>query len=352
MALGAVVWYLPATHSTSNITAAVQSIRQSGFQLLPGRQKGESIISAYFNGLRQAPASLKQYQASIARYYSENRSYLVPLPQATNPAYNLRAAPSLAVPDRSPLLGSFLNDAELLVQQTINAAAVIGALVFALRRRGDPLTRMVGAIGVASFAVLVASRLSGALAADYNSSRLFLQCLFVLSLLEAALIEVVVKRFKARTALGTVLFGGFSLMLVIAFVGNSGLAVPVVGGDPALILSNNGEDHAAFYPETQEKATAAWLAKTVPPSRVIYADYYAQLRLDQFTDLRSGVFVDITPRTIDQHAWVYASTANVVGHRTWGLTSSRVLDIAFPSAFLRQYFDVVYSTGATEIFHR
>ena len=163
MALGAVIWYLPATHSTSNVTAAVQSIRQSGFQLLPGRQKGESIISAYFNGLRQAPASLKQYQASIARYYSENRSYLVPLPQATNPAYNLRAAPSLAVPDRSPLLGSFLNDAELLVQQTINAAAVIGALVFALRRRGDPLTRMVGAIGVASFAVLVASRLSGAL---------------------------------------------------------------------------------------------------------------------------------------------------------------------------------------------
>jgi uncharacterized membrane protein len=149
-----------------------------------------------------------------------------------------------------------------------------------------------------------------------------------------------------------VLFGGFSLMLVIAFVGNSGLAVPVVGGDPPLILSNNGEDHAAFYPETQEKVTAAWLAKTVQPSRVIYADYYAQLRLDQFTNLRSGVFVDITPRTIDQHAWVYASTANVVGHRTWGPTSSGVLDIAFPSAFLREYFDVVYSTGATEIFHR
>ena len=352
MTLAAVVWYLPATHSTSNITGAVQSIRQSGFQLLPGRQKGESIISAYFNGLRQAPSSPKQYQASIARYYSENRSYLVPLPQATDPAYNLRAAPSLAVPDHSPALGSFLNDAELLVQQTINAAAVIGALVFALRRRGDPLTRMVGAIGVASFAVLVASRLSGALATDYNSSRLFLQCLFILSLLEAALIEVVVKRFKAGAALGTVLFGGFSLMLVIAFVGNSGLAVPVVGGDPALILSNNGEDHAAFYPETQEEVTAAWLAKTVPPNRVIYADYYAQLRLDQFTNLRSGVFVDITPRTIDQHGWVYASTANVVGHRTWGLTSSGVLDIAFPSAFLREYFNVVYSTGATEIFHR
>jgi uncharacterized membrane protein len=352
MAAAAAIWYLPATHSTSNITAAAQSIRQSGFQLLPGRHKGESIISAYFNGLRQAPSSPKQYQSSIAAYYADNRSYIVPLPQATDPAYNLRAAPSLSVTDRAPAIGSLLNDAELLVQQTINAAAVIGALVFAFRRRGDPLTRMIGAVGVASFAVLVASRLSGALATDYNSSRLFLQCLFILSLLEAALIEVVVKRLRSRPEVGVLLFGGFSLMLVIAFVGNSGLAVPVVGGDPPLIFSNKGEDHAAFYPDTQEKTTAVWLAHAVPPGRVIYADYYAQLRLDQFTDLRSGVFIDVTPRTIDQQAWVFASTANVVGQRSWGLTSSGVLDITFPSRFLQQYFDVVYSTGATEIFHR
>ncbi len=181
----------------------------------------------------------------------------------------------MTVTDRAPAIGSLLNDAELLVQQTINAAAVIGALVFAFRRRGDPLTRMVGAVGVASFAVLVASRLSGALATDYNSSRLFLQCLFILSLLEAALIEMVVKRLRSRPAVGVLLFGGFSLMLVIAFVGNSGLAVPVVGGDPPLILSNKGDDHSAFYPNTQEKATAVWLAHAVPPGRVIYADYYA-----------------------------------------------------------------------------
>ena len=352
MTAAAVVWYLPVTHSTSNITTAAQSIRQSGLQLLPGRTKGENIISAYFNGPRRTPTSPTQYQSSIARYYAENRSFLVPLPQATAPVYNLRAAPPLSVPDRAPAIGSLLSDAELLVQQTINAFAVIGALVFAFRRKGDPLTRMIGALGVASFAVLVVSRLSGALATDYNSSRLFLQCLFVLSLLEAALIEMVVKRLRSRPAVGLVLFGGFSLMLVIAFVGNSGLAVPAVGGNPPLILSNKGEDHAAFYPNAQEQATAVWLAHAVPPSRVIYADYYAQLRLDQFTDLRQAVFIDLTPQTIDQSAWIFASTANVVGHRTWGVTNSGVLDIVFPSLFLQRYFDVVYSTGATEIFHQ
>jgi hypothetical protein len=148
------------------------------------------------------------------------------------------------------------------------------------------------------------------------------------------------------------LFGGFTLMLVVAFVGNSGLAAPVVGGDPPLVLYNNGEDHAELYQSAQEKATAQWLASAVPRQRVIYADYFGQLRLDQFTDLRAAVFNDVTPRTIDQYAWIFASTTNVVDHRTWGATNSGLVDIVFPASFLDRYFNVVYSTGSTEVFHR
>ena len=351
MAASAAIWYLPATHSTSNITAAAQSIRENGFQLLPGRRKGESIFSAYFNGLREAPSTPLQYERSVSKYYAAHMSYIVPLSAANNPAYNLRAAPPLSLPDRVPLLASVLADAELLVQQMINAFAVLGAFVFSLRRRGSPLSRMVGAIGLVSFVVLAASRLSGALATDYNSSRLFLQCLFVLSILEAALFEILVTRLKSRAWVGPAVFGCFSLMLVIAFLGNSGLAVPLVGGNPPLSLSNKGEDHADIYPSAQEKATAQWLASAMPSQRLIYADYYGQLRLEQFTDLRSAIFIDITPRTIDRNAWIFASTSNTVDHRTWGVTSSGVLDIDFPDAFLDRYFNVVYSTGSTEVFH-
>jgi uncharacterized membrane protein len=320
--------------------------------LLPGRRKGENIFSAYFNGLREAPSSPAQYQSSIASYYAKHLAYIVPLAAANNPAYNLRAAAPPQLPDRSPSLASELSDAELLVQQILNALAVVGALVFALRRREHPFWRILGAVGTASLFVLAASRLSGALATDYNSSRLFLQCLFVLALIEAALIEVVAGRLRSLRWASLALFGGFSLILVIAFVGNSGLATPIVGGTPPLILYNKGEDYADLYPNAQEESTAQWLAAAVPPNRVIYADYYGQLQLDQFTDLRSAVFNDITPRTIDQYAWVYASTANVVEHLSWGVTSSGVLDIAFPASFLDRYYNVVYSTGSTEIFHR
>jgi uncharacterized membrane protein len=352
MSLSAVIWYLPATHSGSNVSDTIQSLRQNGIQLLPGRLKGENVISAYLNGLREPPSSPMQYQRSIATYYAEHMHYIVPLPAAKNPAYNLRAATPPKLPDHAPSIASALGDAELLVQQLINALAVLSALVFALWRRGDSLSRMIGTLGVASLFVLAASRLSGTLAADYNSSRLFLQCLFILALLEAALLEIVVARLKSRSWAGLVMFGGFSLMLVVAFMGNSGLAASVVGGDPPLVLYNKGEDYAALYVSTQEKATAQWLAAVVPPQRVIYADNYGQLRLDQFTGLRTTVFNDVTPRTIDQHAWIFASTTNVVDHQTWGLTNSGVLDIAFPASFLDRYFDVVYSTGSTEVFHR
>jgi hypothetical protein len=74
--------------------------------------------------------------------------------------------------------------------------------------------------------------------------------------------------------------------------------------------------------------------------------------LDQFTSLRTAVFNDVTPRTIDRHAWIFASTTNVVDHLTWGATSSGLVNFVFPAQFLDQYFNVVYSTGSTEVFHR
>jgi uncharacterized membrane protein len=352
MSVSALIWYVPVTYSGSNVSDVAQSLRQSGIQLLPGRLKGENVISAYFNGLREPPVSPSQYETSVASYYAEHLRFLVPLAVAKNPAYNLQAATPSSLPDHAPLVSSGLADAELLVQQLINLLAVICSLMFALRRKGNFLTRMIGCVGIASLFVLAASRLSGTLAADYNSSRLFLQCLFILALLEAALFEMVVTRLRSRSSLGFAVFGSFSLLLLVAFVGNSDLAAPVTGGNPPLILYNNGEDYAGFYPDAQEQATARWLAAVVPPQRVIYADFFTQLRLDQFTSLRTAVFNDVTPRTIDQHAWVFASTTNVVDHRTWGETRSGLLDIMFPARFLDQYFNIVYSTGTTEIFHR
>ena len=45
------------------------------------------------------------------------------------------------------------------------------------------------------------------------------------------------------------------------------------------------------------------------------------------------------------------SRTNIVNGLTWGDTSAGELEFKFPKKFLDTYFDVVYSTGTTEVFH-
>ena len=348
----AVAWYVPVTHSTSNLTFVAQTFKRKGIAILPGRQKGESVFSAYFNGVRQAPPTVASYQRDIATLYGRYERFIVPLPGATAPRFDLRPAASADLSGRFPGLAGGLSTAELVIQQAVNALGALGALVLALRRRSGVVARAIGYAGLAATAVLAASRLSGTVAADYNSSRLFLQCLLVYAVAEVALIETALARWRALRVLRPVALCGFALALAVAFLANSGLSAPLVGGGPPFVLYNAGEDFNRLDVSAPEQAAAEWLASAVPAKRVVYADNYGVLRLDEFTPLNQAVFTAITPRTLDQHAWVYATRSNVVGHLTWGQTSHGQLDVAFPASFLADEYDVVYSSGTTEVFHR
>ena len=138
---------------------------------------------------------------------------------------------------------------------------------------------------------------------------------------------------------------------MVSYVGNTDVVAPLIGGNAPFLLYNQGEDYNRLFVTPQEEATAEWLASVVPSRRVIYADTYGALRLDQFTDLRRAVFSALAPQTIDHEAWVYASTTNVVRGRTWAVSNAG-LPLAFSTSFLSTYFDTVYSTGTSEVFHR
>lgn len=372
ISVAAAIWYIPITHSDDNLTYVAQSLKRSGLQLLPRTRRGENVIEVYFNGLREPPPTASQYQVAIAHYYAIHDPFLVPLPVAHESRFDLPAALGFSAPGPFPSMAQVLSDAELLVQQLMDGLGVLGVLVIAFRRRSRPFSRTVGLAGLGALIILAASRLSGTLADDYNSSRLYLQCLFLLAPIEAALVDHIARRLRehlwpriqrhARALyprsqailpwLRVDPLWLYGLMLVVALFGNSGLGVIAVGGDPPVSLSNSGEDYARFFVSPQEAETAQWLARAVPASRVIYADDYGQLILAEFTQLHRGIFNDITPLTIDQHTWVFGSTQNVKGDRTWGVTSRGSLDIIFPTSFLDEYFNIVFSTGSTEVFHR
>jgi len=100
-------------------------------------------------------------------------------------------------------------------------------------------------------------------------------------------------------------------------------------------------------------AAASWVDQNAPIGQFIYADHYAQLQLDTVAGpSRSGVFDAITPETLDQHAWVYATSVNLKDDIVRSLVGSNVTSYAFPSRFLNSNYDVVYTNGSSEVFHR
>jgi hypothetical protein len=61
---------------------------------------------------------------------------------------------------------------------------------------------------------------------------------------------------------------------------------------------------------------------------------------------------DVTPLTLNQHAWVYASRTNVIDRAAEVSFNNSLVTYMFPAGFLNAYYDLVYTNGSSEVFHR
>jgi hypothetical protein len=141
---------------------------------------------------------------------------------------------------------------------------------------------------------------------------------------------------------------------MIAFTVNStSLLQAILGGSVQSNLANSGEDYERFARTPQELAAASWLGTQVRPGQEpIYADRYAQLPLAAVTDLGGSLIQDVTPLTINQNAWIYASSADVIDGRGRVAFNNYLVTYAFPAEFLNQNFNLVFSDGGSEVFNR
>ena len=63
------------------------------------------------------------------------------------------------------------------------------------------------------------------------------------------------------------------------------------------------------------------------------------------------VFDGIAPETLDQHAWVYATSTNLKVNIVNAHLGSETASYAFPNKFLTSNFNLVYTNGSSEVFH-
>jgi uncharacterized membrane protein len=347
-AAGAAVWYGSLTQSTSNMSQFATAAKGQGIDLLPN-SSGGSLVSRYLAGEESQVLTPVQYQKYISAYYQANDPFVTPLPDASQPRYALQSAsdPSPAV--RWKLGNDVIQLGGLLVQQLTNLLAGLGALALALRRRLPPMARHTGLLSLGAMVILVLTRLSGTVAEFYNPQRAFLQLLIVLGVAVCWVPQRTGARWKpARPVILTACAVG----LAVSLGGQSTLSGALLGGGTTANLANRYDDYQQFVMTAPELASAAWVTGMAPPDQLIYADRYAQLRLQIVAGNRNGVLGDITPETLDQHAWVYADRTNTAEGITRSVTGNYESEYAFPNLFLDSNFDVVYTNGTSEVFHR
>ena len=347
---GATIWYGPVTQSVSNLSQFVQSAEGQGFNLLPNRVAGEGIIAAYLEGNTSAPMSAAQYAQAVHQEYAKDRPYVTPLRDASQPRYALQNSAAPAPPVKSSLGYSVFTSGQVVVQQLEYLLAAVGALILVLRRQVPVLARQAGLFSLATLLLLVMTRLSGTIAAAYNGERAVLQSMVVLVI--AACWPLSVLEARPRRWLPGVVAAAVSASLTVMLIGSSGLVGALLGGGTATNLANSGEDYERFYMTAPELAAARWLGAAVSPGQLVYADRYAQLPLIAMTGIGRGLMLDVTPMTLDQHAWVYASTTNVVDGRGRAQFNGDDVVYVFPSRFLHDNYNLVYTDGSSEVFHR
>ena len=345
---GAVLWYGTITHSTSNASQFVQLAEGQGIDLLPN--SGHNLLATYLQGEQETTQTPAQFEKLLSDDYKTQDRFITPLPDATKPQYALKPAVESVPAVTSKLGSSVTNLADLLIQQAIDALAAIGALLLVMWRKAPVLVRQIGLLGLASMAILVVTRLSGTIAQEYNPERALVQAMIVLAIGICWIFQQIGVRWK-RTR--PVLLGLGIATIVLALAGSSSLTGVVFGGGTTANLADASDDYQEFVVSAPDLAAAAWVSKAAPAGQFIYADNYAELRLDLVAGpARRGVFDAITPETLDQHAWVYATSVNLKDNIVRSLFGSDAASYAFPRLFLNSNYNVVYTDGSSEVFHR
>lgn len=347
--IGAFIWYVPVTHSGSHLLQVSQTVQTQGLNFLPNRAPGSTLISEYLQGNTKTPITAAQYEQKIRNYYLFNRPFIKPLADASLHQYRLRNSAVPAPPVKFKAGYNSVGLGMLLIEQLANILAGLGGLLLVLRRSTPVIARQIGLLAIATTLLLTLIRFSGTLAAAYGQERAQLQGLVLLALTLCWTAQGLSGLRKLPHAFVPAMA---AIALTVVLLNTSYLTNAMLGGGTPANLTNSGAAFEYFDMTTPELASAQWLGKAAGPGQLIYADEYGQLPLTAMTGMQNGLILDVTPMTLNQHAWVYASRTNIVDGRAFASYNNHLATYVFPADFLDSNYDVVYTDGSSEVFHR
>jgi hypothetical protein len=341
---GAVLWYGALTHSASNLTSFRASLEKNGFEILPNSTG--SIVTRYLNGTEAVVVPAQKYESYAVKSYAGRSGYIDPLPAAREARYSLQPATVAVSKARLPALSKGLQWISIVFNELMLVLGVLGATAMIFWRRGSLLTRQIGILAFSTVGVLVLIRLSANIAAFYNQTRALDQSLLLLALPAGWLVQQALDRIRW---LRVPAIAGLIVAFPFMFAFDSSLTALLTGGGTLLNLSQSGDDYQQDYMTPAELAGATW-ATSASQRHLLYTDPYGQLRLNATTGAVG--LNQVTPETLDRHAWVFGTRTNVVLGTTRGAAGNVTATWAWPNQFLDRFYDTMYSNGDSAVYHR
>jgi uncharacterized membrane protein len=348
MAAASYTWNGPVTHSTGNVASFGTTLATQGVQILPN--KGSSLLQTWLGGNVTQQVPPEQFFADAASKYGPLRTWLIPYGQGAQDNFPAVASSAPSAPGLLPSAATPWGGVVTTSRQLVNLGFVVGAVLLLVRLRRRRTDLDLGLLVVVLLGVTALARVSSSFANAYNPERLALQTSCVLVVGLGVLLESLQAKLSRRaTGRAAVATGGMAL-LFLAYFDSSGLVPTLTGAAPGN-LQTQGEYHERFYTTAQDMAAARWLGDNRKKDAPIFTDRYGMLTLLADSGVTDGIFSDLTPKTLDQRAYVFAPSRNIVDGRARGAIGNELSTYVYPTAFLNRYKSLIYSTGTSEVFN-
>jgi len=299
----------------------------------------------------------RQLERLLINEFSRTAKYIVPVPKAQKVILAPATAPSTK--GLAPSLAWPWNKADLIVTEglwiILGLALLYGIFRLGRRRSYAYSSDLVG-LGMTGLLLGGLLRSSGTLSSFYNPERAAIITAMLLAAPATIFLDDVMSRRKSATIrevrLRRASFGALVIYVAILVVGATGLDTLVIGGQAPGSLSRTGINVDDFTVSTPELATATWLRQRVKSPSIVQADLHGQLVL--LSEPGSYDLVnEIIPPEVDKEAYVYLSQVNLAGDLSQASADSGNYTTLYHSTikFFARHFYVVYSTGATRVYH-
>lgn len=312
-------------------------------------------LTASTNNINVSP---REFERLLVRQFKQSDGWIVPVKKSES--VPLKAAATPSTPGVLPGLSGEWQELSYLVVESIWVLLGVSLLygIFRLgRRRSYEYSADLVGFGVAGLLIGGFLRFSGTLAPLFDPER---AAIFTAILLAAPLtlfLDDMVsllrdgQTLRAKGRIWGVRVASF-VWLVVLVVGATGLGALFFGGQAPGSLSGRDWNADEFTVSTPEQATAVWLRNALNATDVVQSDFEGQIVL--LSEPGSYHLIpEILPPVVDRGAYVYLSTPDLADHMTEAEAEGGLYVSSFRTTlpFFDKYFYVVYSTGATRVYH-